>query len=302
MALSDYTAENVLNYVTGNRATPSLPSVFMALFTAAPTSDAGTGGTEVSGGSYARVQVAGALAAGASFTTSSSTLTLGSAAPAWLTSLGTNGSGVNVYDATNSQQIGTVSSISGTTVTLTANAAHASSGSTDSLVFSAFPAAGASSGTAPAITPSQVQNGAQVNFATATASWGTVIAFGLYDASTSGNFLGWDYLGAYAWLPAEITSASPGVISAHAHGYNAADPVVVSSKIGGTIPTFSQSNLTGVLLVVGPSTDTFTVTNSGTAVNTSSSGDFMVRKIVQQSVPANVQLYFAANQLTLVAA
>jgi hypothetical protein len=43
---------------------PALPAVWMALFTTAPTSDAGTGGTEVSGTSYARVQVAGTGARG----------------------------------------------------------------------------------------------------------------------------------------------------------------------------------------------------------------------------------------------
>jgi hypothetical protein len=40
----------------------------------------------------------------------------------------------------------------------------------------------------------------------ATASWGTVIAFALYDAS-SGNLLLWDYLGNFAWLPATVSSA-----------------------------------------------------------------------------------------------
>lgn len=46
--LSDYSAENVLNYITGRASLPSLPSVYVGLFTAAP-SDAGSGGTEVSG-------------------------------------------------------------------------------------------------------------------------------------------------------------------------------------------------------------------------------------------------------------
>jgi hypothetical protein len=307
--LSDYTSENVLQYVTGNRATPTLPSVWLALFTAAPTADAGTGGTECSGNGYARVQVAGALAAGASWTTSSTTLTLGSSAPSWLIALGTNGSGVNVYDATNSQQIGTVSSISGTTVTLTVAASHASSGSTDSLVFSAFPAASASTGTEPAVTPANVANAASVTFPAATgggSGFGTVIFFGLYDAVTSGNYLGGDYLsptsGTGLWLPATVTAASPGVITAHAHGYSNGNYVVATAKYGGTIPTFSQSNLTGVLVVVNATTDTFTVTNASTAVNTSSTGDFSVRIIAEQSIPSGVTASFATNTLTLQAA
>jgi hypothetical protein len=57
---SDYTAQNILNYLTGQVAMPSLPACYVALFTTLPSSNAGTGGTKVSGGSYARVQIAGA--------------------------------------------------------------------------------------------------------------------------------------------------------------------------------------------------------------------------------------------------
>lgn len=302
--LSDYNAENLLNWVSGQQPYPAIGSRYLALFTAAPTSDAGTGGTEVSGGAYARVQVAGALTAGASFTTSSTTISLASAAPSWLTALGSSGSGVNVFDATTGQQIGTVSSISGSTVTLTAAAAHGSSGASDSLIFSAFPAASASSGTEPATTAANVANGASISFAQATASWGTVVAWGLYDASSSGNLLFWDYLGSFAWLPAFVTSASPAVLDAHAHGYSSGDPVVVSAKAGGTIPSFSQSNFTGVLTVLTTNlaTDTFSVENGSTNVNTSTSGDVMVRKIVEQSIPANVTATFNASAFTLSAA
>jgi hypothetical protein len=34
-------------------------------------------------------------------------------------------------------------------------------------------------------------NGTSVDFPTATTSWGSVVAFGIYDASTSGNLLFW---------------------------------------------------------------------------------------------------------------
>ena len=57
--LTDYEAQNLLNYVVGKTAMPTLPTVSIALFTTAPT-DAGTGGVEVTGGSYARVTTAGA--------------------------------------------------------------------------------------------------------------------------------------------------------------------------------------------------------------------------------------------------
>jgi hypothetical protein len=150
--------------------------------------------------------------------------------------------------------------------------------------------------------PTTLSNAAAITFAAATASWGTVVAIGLYDAASGGNLLAWDWLGNYQWLPCTISAASPGVITAHAHGYNAVDPVVYTTVFGGSAPSFSQSNLTGVLAVVSPATDTFTVTNGGTAVNTSSTGNGMARKLVQQSVPSGVQPSFASGSLILSAA
>lgn len=293
--LSDYSAEYLLNWATGVFGSGSR---FLALFTAPPTSDAGTGGTEVSGGAYARVQVAGTLAAGASFTTSSSTITLGAAAPAWLTALGTNGSGVNVYDVTNSQQIGTVSSISGTTVTLTANASHASSGAADTLAFCAFPAASASSGSEPATSPANVTNAAVVNLPQATASWGTVTSFGLYDASSGGNFLWGDYLGNFPWLPFSCSNASPGVLTTDASADVPANgsSIVVTAKDGGTLPTTGGS-WAGILTTANSSSNTFTA-----GVNTTSVGGGMFRQVTQQSIPANVTFSFSASTFTLKAA
>lgn len=280
--MTDYSAKNTLSYQLGQIAMPSLPSVWLALFTGVGT-DAGTGFTEVSGGSYARVQVAGPLTTNAATTTASAVLNFASV-PSWIVA------GMTVYDGTNGNEIGSVLSVTSTTVTLTANAAHAVA-SGDTLTFSAF---GLPTGTGP----SSANNSAQVSFATATASWGTLMAFGLYDAVTGGNLLNWDYLGGFAWLPCTISAASPGVLTAHAHGYSAGDLVIYSTEAGGVAPTFSQSNLTGVLAVVGPTTDTFTVTNGGTAVNTSATGNGMVRKISEQSVPPNIQVIFNASQLT----
>jgi hypothetical protein len=103
---SDYYESKVLDHMLRGTAFTPPSTVYVALFTAAPT-DAG-GGTEVSGGGYARQSVA----------------------------------------------------------------------------------FGAPSGTAP----TQIANSADVTFPVATASWGTVVAFGLFDAATAGNLLAWDNL------------------------------------------------------------------------------------------------------------
>jgi hypothetical protein len=111
---SDYLENELLDHILGNSAGawdwPSSPlaTVYIALYTAAPT-DAG-GGTEVTGGSYARATVANTAAN-------------------W-----------------------------------------------------------------PAAASGAKANGTQINFATSTASWGTIVAFGIFDALSGGNLLYWGEL------------------------------------------------------------------------------------------------------------
>jgi hypothetical protein len=214
---TDRTAQGILNHVTGVSAIYTLPTTYLALFTAVGI-DAGTGFTEVTGGSYARVALSGLI--------------------------------------------------------------------------------GASTGSAP----SQSANSSAITFTTATASWGTIIGWGLCDAPTSGNLNFWDYLGNFNWLPTTVSSASPAVLTAPAHGYSAADTVVFSTEYDGTAPSFSASNFTGLLAVVSPATDTFTVTNGGTAVNTSSTGSGMIRKVGSQTIGTGIQASFAAGALILLSA
>jgi hypothetical protein len=104
-SFSNFLELELLDHVFGNAAYSAPATLYVALFTATP-SDTG-GGTEVSGGSYARKDV-------------------------------TN-------NATN------------------------------------FPAAAAGA----------KSNGTAITFVTATASWGVVTQFGIFDASTAGNLLAW---------------------------------------------------------------------------------------------------------------
>lgn len=288
--LTNYTADSLLNWLTGQVPQPSLPVVYMGLFTAVGT-DAGTGFTEVSGGSYARVQVAGSLTTNGTTANGNNTLHFASV-PSWLVA------GMSIYDTTAPSVVTglTVLSTTVTTVVMSGNASGAGVGGTDVITFSAF---AQGSGTGPA----SLTNTAVIGFAQATADWTAaqttpVIAWGLFDASSSGNLLVWDYLGNFAWLPATVSAASPGVVTAHAHGYSNADSFVFSTEIGGTAPTFSAGNYTGLKTVAGVTTDTFNVTG----VNTSATGNGMVRKVTQQSIPQGVTASFAASTLTAQAA
>jgi hypothetical protein len=212
---TDRVSQGILNHITGKTGLFALPTAYVALFTAVGT-DAGTGFTEVTGGSYARHATAAAD---------------------W----------------------------------------NAASGSA----------------------PSQISNANTLTFPTATADWGSIIAFGLYDASSAGNLLCWDFFGNYSWLPATVSAASPAVITAHAHGFSVGDLVEWSIEYGGVNPTFSQSNFTGALTVTSPSTDTFTVTNGATAVNTSTTGNGMVRKLLPQAINNGASAAFPAGSLVI---
>jgi hypothetical protein len=293
--LTNYTANGLLNYITGQTPEPTLPAVWLALFTVVGT-DAGTGFTEVSGGSYARVQVAGAVAATAAFTTASPNITM-TTNPGWVLP------GMSVYDTTKTPApgalVGTVLTYSGTALVLTANSLIASQGTTDNISFSAF---GQSSGTGP----STLTNGAALAFVTSTANWGTLIAFGLYDAVTVGNLLSWDFLGNFAWLPFECPTASS-LLTVKGNGYSSNDPVVLTAEYGGTFPTLSTGTFTTytVNFVATPATDTVnldTTTGPATPIVTTASGSGMIRKIVQQSLPSGVTATFAASTLTITAA
>ena len=113
-ALSDFLENKIIDFVLRGQAYSPPATVYVGLMTAAET-DAG-GGTEVTGGSYARVAVASSLANWA----------------------GTQGAGTTVAS----------SGASGTT-----------------------------------------SNNAVITFPTPSASWGTVVGIGVFDAATGGNLL-----------------------------------------------------------------------------------------------------------------
>ena len=298
--LTDYSADDLLNWLTGGVAMPALPAVWVGLFTAVGT-DANTGFTEVSGGAYARVQVAGSGATNNTTASGNATLHFAST-PAWVVA------GMEIYDVTASviPAATTVVSVTGTTVVMSANATGGGVGNGDTIVFTAFSAASGSA-------PSTITNNAIITFAQASANWGTIIAFGLFDASTVGDLILWDFLGNYSWLPFYNTSVGSGngaVFSTHAHGDSNGDPIVVTAEYGGTLPTVTQESLTSyaVNYAANVTTDTLTLSTSSSApssanaVWTSTSGSGQMRKITQQSIPQNVTASFAASALTATAA
>jgi len=149
--------------------------------------------------------------------------------------------------------------------------------------------------TASGSAPSQISNAAAIAFPQAGAAWGTIIAFGLFDALTAGNLLLWDYLGNFAWQPASVSAASPAVFTQHAHGYANGNSVVFSTEFGGVAP--AGGTFTGLLTVAGATTDTYNV-----GVNSTATGNGDVRRVASQAIINNNTATFAAGTLLITSA
>lgn len=289
MALTGFTARNLLNNVGGSLLMPSGFNRFLGLFTTAP-GDNDAGAVEVTGGSYARVQMAGSAVTNAVTAAANNTLHFAST-PAWIVA------GMQIQDTTTAGAIPagtTVTSTTSTTVVMSANATGGGVLNGDTISFSAFGAA-TSQGPATALSI------AAVTFAQATLSWGTVVAVGIFDALTAGNLLDWDWLGNDPWVPCSITLASPGVVTAIGITANSSpalangDSVAFTARFGGTLPVAISSET--LATVAGLSADTFNV-----GINTASTGSGLVRKVTQQPVAANVTVSFSSGALSIVAA
>lgn len=151
--------------------------------------------------------------------------------------------------------------------------------------------------------PSTTANTAAVTFPQSTASWGTVVAFALYDAATAGNLLYWGWLGNYSWQPCTISAASPAVVTVGQAGYANSTTVVLdtANRFGGTSPTYSAGTPSAntVLTTAGLSGDTFTLLNGATAINASVAGSSMVRQITQYTIGASTTPSFGIGALIL---
>lgn len=165
--------------------------------------------------------------------------------------------------------------------------------------YARLPTAAADWATPAGVAPSIITNVNPFVFPISTAPWGTIAAFGIMDALNAGNIIAWDYFGAFPWLPCTIVAASPAVITSPRHTYLNGDTVYYSTEYGGSPPSYQQGNLTGPLVVANSLTDTFTVTNAGTVVNTQTSGDGAIRKGTTQAIIANVQPTFPAGAFSI---
>lgn len=149
--------------------------------------------------------------------------------------------------------------------------------------------------------PTVMINQPALNFPTPTADWGTVYGWGLVDSPTSGSIGVFDYLGNYPWIPTSIAQGSPGIITAAKdHGYLVGDYLVFTIEGSGSMPTFSQGSLTGILRAAHVTADMVDVTVGGLQVNTSSTGSGKIKKITPQAIISGQSpISFSAGSLRI---
>lgn len=131
--------------------------------------------------------------------------------------------------------------------------------------------------------PATISNATNLSIGPATAAFTGIIAWGLYDAVTTGNLLYWDFLGADPWFPCSITLASPGIVTAIGMTAGSSptlangDSVVFTAEYGGALPAILTQYT--AYTVAGLTSDTFNVSQ-----NTASATCCMVRKISSVTV------------------
>ena len=149
----------------------------------------------------------------------------------------------------------------------------------------------------------QISNANALTFATPTADWapaGTpAVAFALFDASSAGNMLLWDWLGDHDYKPIMVDDAATDLIDCPAHGFAAGDRVIFTGEFGGTLPTGLSANTIYFVIASGLVTDGFKVstTAGGSAVDITAIGSGMVRKVVPSTIETGNTVQFGAGNL-----
>jgi len=127
----------------------------------------------------------------------------------------------------------------------------------------------------------------------------TVVAVGIWDASTAGNHLAWGWLSTIkrAFTVADLTND---LLVSPAHGFANDDRVVVDAEFVGTIPTGLTAGT--VYFVVSAGTDDFKVstTQGGGAVNITAVGNGIVRKVTPKVLSSGDKLQIAIGDLDII--
>lgn len=139
---------------------------------------------------------------------------------------------------------------------------------------------GASTGTSGA-----TSNASAITFAGPTANWGTVVAHALYDATTGGNMITWEWLrpAANAYYGA-IALASNDTVTAPGHTFSNGDTVICRSIEESPLPGNISADTIVYVISVSGNAFSLSATSGGAAINISTDGAMRILKVTPQVV------------------
>lgn len=140
-------------------------------------------------------------------------------------------------------------------------------------------------------------NGTTITFPTASGNWLEAVAVSVWDASVAGNMI------ARGWLGSDggklFTATAADVFTAPSHTLVNDDKVAVITVPGGTLPTGVVDGT--IYFVVGQSGDTFNLsaTQGGGAINLTTTGAGLIKKVIPKTVQTNDSLSFGVGTLVI---
>jgi hypothetical protein len=144
----------------------------------------------------------------------------------------------------------------------------------------------------------QKTNGNPINFPTATGSnWLEAVAVSIWDAASSGNMIARGWLGSDAGKVFTATAAD--LFTAPGHSLVNDDKVAVIAIPGGTLPTGVVEGT--IYFVINVSGDTFNLsaTQGGGAINLTTVGAGLIKKVIPKTVQVGDTLSFPASSVVI---
>lgn len=135
-------------------------------------------------------------------------------------------------------------------------------------------------------------NTSDIEFAQATANWGTVKAFGVFDTSSGGNLMLWGYL---IQTRFNFTAAVDDTIAAPGHTLVNGDAVIVE---GASLPTGLTEGTTYYVINAATNTLKLSLTVGGAAVDITAVGSGTVGKLVPKTIESGDKAIFYTGSLT----
>jgi hypothetical protein len=150
----------------------------------------------------------------------------------------------------------------------------------------------------------QIANSGTVTFPTALTDWGTILGWGLYDASSSGNLL---FHGEMLSTP-RLTTVDPStdVFTSTSHGFADTNRVQVEME-NGTLPSPLADNTTYFVRDAATNTFKLALTSGGAAIDITTAGtgtlwtafDFKKTVLVGDSIRVNIAQLLVRIRSTL---